>query len=157
MIHHFSIAAQDPETVGRGFVELFGGKLTRGPFEGSYMAWMDDEYGTAVEVYRVGGEFVLDEVALETEKSGYRENSNPSPHTATHAAISVARREDEILELARRLGWHASKKNRGGFDVIELWVENRVMLEILTAEMAADYLKASTSVLSDPQYLIAST
>ena len=32
-----------------------------------------------------------------------------------------------------------------GFDVVELWVENRVMLEILTDEMQAEYLESTTT------------
>jgi len=32
-----------------------------------------------------------------------------------------------------------------GFDVIELWVENRVMLEVLTDYMRQEYLESTTT------------
>jgi hypothetical protein len=48
-----------------------------------------------------------------------------------------------VLELAARHGWRALRLSRGSFDVIEFWIENCVMLEILTPEMAADYLRAT--------------
>jgi hypothetical protein len=45
--------------------------------------------------------------------------------------------------LAQQQGWRAIELSRGSFNVIEFWVENRVMLELMTREMTSDYLRAT--------------
>ncbi len=46
-----------------------------------------------------------------------------------------------MFAVAKREGWHAAKCVRGGcFHVIEFWVENRFLLEVLTREMQSEYL-----------------
>jgi hypothetical protein len=47
---------------------------------------------------------------------------------------------EEILQIAGDNGWKALELSRGGFNVIEFWIENRVMIELLTPDMARDYL-----------------
>jgi hypothetical protein len=47
------------------------------------------------------------------------------------------------MAIAAREGWPAKYRKRGGvFGVIELWIEGRQMMEILTPEMQAEYLAA---------------
>jgi hypothetical protein len=51
--------------------------------------------------------------------------------------------EAEVFAIAQREGWMAKYRKRGGlFGVIELWLENRQMMEVLTAEMQREYLAA---------------
>ena len=69
--------------------------------------------------------------------------NEPSDHTATHAALSVTLDETRIKDIATREGWRAIICDRGGiFQVIEFWIENRIMFELLTQDMARDYLEA---------------
>lgn len=50
--------------------------------------------------------------------------------------------QEEIEEIGKREGWRVVKCSRDGvFDVIEFWLENMVMLELLTAEVAQHYQK----------------
>ena len=42
--------------------------------------------------------------------------------------------------IAQRAGWHCFDCNRGPFHVIEVWVENETMVEILPPAYAAEYL-----------------
>ena len=70
----------------------------------------------------------------------FRHDPRASGHTATHAAISVDLEVDEVLAIAAREGWRALVLPRGGFEVIEFWIDNTVMIELLTPAMAADYL-----------------
>jgi hypothetical protein len=141
MIHHLSIPASDPRHVAEVFVELFGGTLTRfGPYRDSYIAWSRDAHGTAIEVYPVGTELFPDTGG---GQANFRHEPRATGFVATHAAVSVDRSEAEILAVARREGWRALRLPRGGFDVVEFWVENRVMLELLTPEMARDYLETT--------------
>lgn len=139
MIHHLSIPATDTRHVAEVLVELLGGLLTPfGPYPDSWIAWAGDEHGAAIEVYPVGTEMfpAPDGVG----QASFRHAARTGPFTATHAAVSVERTEEEVLAIASREGWTAIRLSRGPFDVIELWVENAVMLEILTPDMAADYL-----------------
>jgi len=142
VIHHFSIPAQDPRHVAEVLNELFDGTLTRfGPYRDSYIAWSGDEHGTAIEVYPAGTEMFPDSGG---GQANFRHEPRATGFTATHAAVSVERSESEILALAAREGWRAIRLPRGGFDVIEFWIENRVMLELLTPAMARDYLLTTT-------------
>jgi hypothetical protein len=61
------------------------------------------------------------------------------PYSATHAAISMPAETNAVRRIAEREGWRALHATRGPFDVVELWLENRVLIEVLTPEMAADY------------------
>ena len=58
----------------------------------------------------------------------------------THFALSVAAQADAVEAIARREGWQCYRCNRGPFHVIEVWVENESMVEILPPEYAAEYL-----------------
>ena len=55
----------------------------------------------------------------------------------------MPRTAEEIHTIGEREGWRAVRLSRGPHDVIELWLENRVMLELMTPEMTADYLAAA--------------
>lgn len=140
MIHHLSIAARDPEHVAAVLAELIGGQAYPfWPFSGSHIAIAGDAHGTAIEVYPLGTELLpggrSDPVHAVT-------NSQHSAFTATHAAISVAIDEERIKTVAARENWRAVTCDRSEFKVIEVWIENRVMIELLTPEMAKDYLRA---------------
>jgi len=45
-----------------------------------------------------------------------------------------------VQEIAERAGWRWFDCNRGPFHVIEVWVENETMVEILPPEYAREYL-----------------
>ena len=140
MIHHLSLPAQDPRHVAEVLVELFRGKLTGfGPYRNSFIAWAGDEHGTAIEVYPTGTEMLPDAGA---GQANFRHNAQASPFVATHAAISVDRSKEEIYAIAKREGWRAIELPRGPNNVIEFWIENSVMLELMTQEMARDYVGA---------------
>lgn len=102
---------------------------------GSFFALQLDEHGSGVEVYpagtelqpggAVGGSFVKNDVR------GYG---------PTHFALSVATDADTVRAIAQRAGWQCFDCNRGLFHVIEVWVENETMVEILPPEYAREYL-----------------
>lgn len=143
MLHHLSIPVQEPERVARALAEVLGGDVTEfGPLPGSWIAWARDEAGTAIDCLPVGTELRPGEGAEECQ---FASSEHPSRFGAVHAALSVDRTEDEIRSVAAREGWRAARCDRGSFRVVEVWVENAVMLEFLTAEMAADYLAAVRS------------
>lgn len=141
MIHHISIPASDPQHVAEVLVELFDGLLTRfGPYPGSWIAWACDDVGAAIEVYPVGTEMFPPEGPGQAQ---FRHDPAASGFTATHATVSVQRTAEEIHRLAEREGWRAARLSRGPHEVIEFWIENRVMLELMTPEMTRDYLASA--------------
>ncbi|HWS53342.1 MAG TPA: hypothetical protein VN228_04425 [Pyrinomonadaceae bacterium] len=143
MIHHISIAAKEPSRVAEVLAELWGGySFPFPPVPGSYIAMPGDTLGTAIEVTPLGGELVP---GADGEEVQSRRNETPSPYTATHAAVSVPTSEARIKEVAAREGWRAETFERGGvFRLVELWVENRLLLELLTPAMQRDYLDFMT-------------
>jgi hypothetical protein len=75
-----------------------------------------------------------------TDPAQMRLDPAPPPLGCFHLAIATDRSPDEILAIGAREGWRAVRCSRGGFfDVIELWIENGVLIEVLTAEMQRDY------------------
>lgn len=144
MIHHISISARNPERVAQALAEVM--KALVAPFPphpGSYFVLPQDNYGTGIEVYPIGSELLPGEGNSSCQ---FAINDNTSQYTATHAAISVPTSTEEIEQIAEREGWRAVRCNRDGiFDVMEFWVENRLMIEFLTPEMASQYLAFITN------------
>ena len=140
MIHHYSIAVEDTQKVAGVLQELFDGHVNKfAPYKNSYMVWFDDAYGTAIELYPLGTEM---HPGRNDEPAQFSTSANATGYSATHAAISIERDRETIFNLAKSLGWRAQELSRGHFNVIEFWIENRVMIELLTPDMAADYLAA---------------
>ncbi len=140
MIHHLSIPASDTRRVASVLVELFDGVLTGfGPYHDSWIAWAADDMGTAIEVYPVGTEMYPPDGPGQAR---FRHDATASGYTATHATVSVPRSIEEIQAIGAREGWRAVRLSRGPHEVVEFWIENRVMLELMTPEMTADHLAA---------------
>ena len=140
-IHHYSIPVQDTRLVADVLRQLFQGSITPfGPYQNSWIVWFGDEHGTAIELYPLGTEMFPD---VGNGQANFRRNESASGFTATHAAISIDRSREEILTFAINNGWRALELSRGSFNVIEFWIENRVMIELLTPDMARDYLAAT--------------
>jgi hypothetical protein len=137
MIHHLSIAARDPRHVAGVLAELMGGvAVPFPPNPGSWFALQRDEHGSGVEVYpagtelRPGGE----------NGAGFAKLPEARRFGPTHFALSVATAADAVAAIAGREGWQCHRCNRGPFHVIEVWLENETMVEILPPEYAAEYL-----------------
>jgi hypothetical protein len=140
MIHHFSISARNTAHAASVLAEILNGRsFPFGSVPGSHIAITEDGHGTAIEVYPAGVE-----LAPGTHSDPLQTVANPhsSHFSATHAAISVDKTEDELRSIAEREGWRALHCDRGPFRVVEFWLENRLLIELLTPEMAADYLLA---------------
>ncbi|MBD2356459.1 hypothetical protein H6G41_17810 [Tolypothrix sp. FACHB-123] len=139
MIHHISIAVQNPLHVAQVIAEVWRGQaFPFFPCPGSYMALPMDEHGTVIEVLPLQTQLVP---GTDDEQSQFVQVNDSRGITATHAAISVPISQEEIEAIGKREGWRVLRCNRDGFfDVIEFWLENTVMLELLTPEMTAEYL-----------------
>lgn len=149
MIFHISIPAKNPERVAKVIAELWRGEAF--PFlpmarNGSWVAFAGDDRGSGIECYPRGAQIspsqeerptgftvtVDDAVAQATDEHSGR--------IATHAAVYSPLSQEEILALAQREGWLSRFAQRGRFHVVEFWLENAVMLEVLTENLKSEYL-----------------
>lgn len=137
MIHHLSIAAKYPEQVAHVLAEVWQGKAYPfPPHPGSYMVFPGDEYGSLIEIYPLGTELT----PADGDEPNFEYNPNTSELTATHAAVSVPTDIETIQKIGDREDWRVQVCNRGPFHVVEFWVENRLLLELLPPAMASEYL-----------------
>ena len=161
MIHHVSIPARDPQHVAEVLAELMNGRCHPfGPLEGAYMAASGDEQGTMIEVYP--DRATLD-IPANDDQVVFGDNATPPKTWPFHVLLSVPREREEIERIGAREGWRAKTFGRGMqgekpfFHVIEFWLENRLMIEVVSPPMAQEYkdfLKnAQMSVMSDPESL----
>ncbi|ATB42946.1 hypothetical protein CYFUS_008425 [Cystobacter fuscus] len=142
MIFHISIAAKDPKRVASVIAELWRGEsiefLPAG--NGSWIALAPDERNTAIEVYPLGNL-----LSFKTPSSVTADpNSAGAGLSATHVALATHMSSDEVFAIGAREGWFTRPMYRKmGFRVIELWVEDRVVLEVLPPDMQAEYLETT--------------
>lgn len=139
MIHHLSVAAHDPKAVAGFFAELFDGVcIDFRPHPGSYMALKADGHGTGVEVYPAGSVLVPDGA----DGGAFLRRPVEGPQrTATHFALSVEADLATVQAMAEARGWACHVCNRGGnFRVVEVWIENDWLVEILPPAFAAEYV-----------------
>ena len=67
------------------------------------------------------------------------------PFLTTAVTLSVERTQDEVLGIAQQAGWRAVVAARGTHEVIEVWIENRVLLEVLTPAMLIERARPARS------------
>ncbi|WP_305987899.1 hypothetical protein [Roseibium sp. MMSF_3544] len=137
---HFSITATDPEHVARELAVILGGRaMPFPPFPDSWIAFGAEDNGTAIEVYPVT--HILD--AGETQVDCLV-NRPDTGRTFAHAAIGSPLEVHALLDIGAKNGWLARKCNRGPFECVEIWLENRLLIEVLDQAMQADYRKGMT-------------
>ncbi|WP_341530471.1 hypothetical protein WKK05_15000 [Nostoc sp. UHCC 0302] len=137
MIHHLSISAENPQHVAQVLAEILQGQATPHPFSpDGYIVFPFDEYGTEIEVYSLGTEITPGD---SEEKRAYIQNPAASKFTATHFMISVPASAEQIEQIAQREDWLMERASFG-FDFILLWVENRLLIELLTPEITTQYI-----------------
>jgi len=160
MINHISIAVNDPERVASVLAEIWDGMVFPfPPAPDSFLVIANDGRGTAVEITPAGtvlvpGEGLPDEndpdVATEEFEAQFVQSEFKPTYVATHLNISTKKSIDEIREIAKREGWRVLVCNRGEglFQLIEVWVENTFMLEVMTPEQTARYVE-----VIDPEFI----
>jgi hypothetical protein len=141
MIFHFSIGADDPKRTATMFAELWRGEAFYFPMvgKGSWVAHAGDDRRSTIEVYPRDLAFYPNE-----EGEGHQRNEPVSRHVPFHAAVATPLSIEEVEEIGRRYGCHTILCNRGPFRVIEFWVDNALMIEMLTPEMQTEYQRSVT-------------
>jgi hypothetical protein len=136
MLHHMSFPAADPYRVGRVLAELTDGHCFEFPVTpGAYMVNFGDDHGSGLEIIPADRVWLpgADEVDVGS-------SAPPLACSGFHVAISVPVSRERIEEVGAREGWLVRVCDRGPFQLIELWVENRFMIELLTSTMTPAYL-----------------
>ncbi len=142
MIHHISLDAKNPKHVATVLAEIMGGEVVPAPPNFRPDSWFvlaHDQHGTLVEVLPLGTEMCPDDM-----EAGFQVG-NSAPYVPTHAYISVQVNAETLLQIGEREGWLARYCDRGPFDLIEFWFENRQMIEFAPPEMSAKYLALMTN------------
>src|SRR5215510_6236037 len=144
MIHHVSIPAREPQHVAEVLAELMGGtRYPFGPLEGAFMAASGDAHGTMIEVYP---ERATLDIPKNDDQVVFGDNASPPQTWPFHVLLSVPLEPEQIEAIGAREGWRAKTFGRGKSEgtshfsmSIEFWLENRLMIEVVSPEMAREY------------------
>lgn len=162
MINHISIGVNDPEKTANILAELWNGMvLPFPPSPDSFIVLANDGKGSAVEVTPIDvvlepGEGLPDEESFnagtptgENEARFVRTGFRPR-YVSTHLNINTHLGVDEIMAIGKREGWRTLVCNRdnGLFQLVEFWIEDRFMLEVMTPEQTARYIE-----ITDPEFI----
>lgn len=153
MINHISIAVNEPEKVANFIAELWDGEVFPfPPAPGAFIVLANDGKGTAIEVAPSGTILVpgeglpdenkLDSVTEEFESQFIKSEFVPR-YVATHLNTNTKKSIDEVREMAKREEWRVlvCNRDRGLFQLVEVWIENTFMLEVMTPEQTARYVE----------------
>jgi hypothetical protein len=151
MIAHFSIPARDPRRTAELFGRLIDGAVMPFPVvEGAWVAIAHDGSGVGVEVvpaataHHMGqgeaGEAIPGPFVMPWETQ-IRPDGDAGSSSGFHVAITSALSAEEIIALAQAENWRAVHCDRGGvFDLVEVWVDNRSLVEVMPPEGMKRYL-----------------
>ena len=141
VIYHVSIPAQNPDHVASTIARLVGGQhFPFHPIDGARIVLFGDAHGSAIEVYP-------DDIELDigSDMLKARPTTAPRDRYSTHAAIATPLSPAEVLAISGNAGWMARDCDRGPFTLLEVWVENRLLLELLTPSSQEDYRRSMTA------------
>ncbi|MBW8639804.1 hypothetical protein K1W69_21600 [Hoeflea sp. WL0058] len=139
-LKHLSLNAEEPQRVAMLLATLLGGEaLPFPPFPDSWIAFSGADDGSAIEVYPNGHRLKAGPDRIECY-SGQPDRN----HSFVHAAFGSPLTADEILAAAKREGWLSRLCDRGPFRCIEIWLENRILVEVLDPDMQKDYREGMT-------------
>lgn len=127
MIFHASIPADDPQHVAQVLAEIWKTHYFPFVFPNSYVVISGNEWGNNIEVCKRGDEQVPASVEV-----GLRRNATPSRYSEVHLLIGTELTFEQIFAIGEREQWIARSCDRASFDLVELWVENRFLIEIVT-------------------------
>ena len=135
MIIHASVPADDTARVARVLAELWRCEYFPFLFPGHFLVAAGDDRGTQIEVGPRGKQIVPAGTMM-----SFQPNPSPSPYSEVHLNIATPLTADEVLAIANREGWTARVCDRGGiFKVIEFFLENKFMLELMTDQELRRY------------------
>lgn len=138
---HISINASNPEHVAEFLARILGGRaMPFPPFPDCWIAFAKADDGTAIEVYPA-----THVLSAGTEQIACTVGAADLSQTFVHAAIASPLSRQEIMGAAQQEGWLSRICNRGPFECVEIWLEGRLLVEVLDPAMQADYHQGMTA------------
>ncbi|WP_299048923.1 hypothetical protein [uncultured Tateyamaria sp.] len=132
---HLSVDAENPEHVAGVLARIMGGTaLPFPPCPGAFIAFDRSDDGTAIEVYPAGMQ-----VQRGPDQIAFVQGPATSGAVASHVCLTSDLTEAQLLDIGTRNGWTARTCNRGPFSCVEIWLEDRVLIEALDPGMTQDY------------------
>ncbi len=147
MIRHISIDADHPLQVARVLAEIWNGKVYQFFYPGSYTVMPFDDYGTAIVVFPQGTVWQpgsdAQSAQLAAAASPDLASRDSGNALALHAALSVPTTQQQIEQIGRREGWRVLTREQGdgAFKLVEFWLENRILIELLPPGFETQYLQ----------------
>lgn len=152
MIAHVSIPARNPHETALLLAALIDGEAFEFPVvPGAWIAVARDGSGLAVEVYpetmaHHPGKGDVDPAlkpegpqTMPWEDQIYADGPQIRA-SAFHFALASPLTDEQILNVAQRAGLRAVKCERGGvFGLVEVWLENALLVEVLSAREFSRY------------------
>lgn len=152
MIAHFSIPAKKPRGTALFFAAVIDGLLFEFPVvPGAWIAVANDQSGLAIEVLPLDmahhpGTGEVDPAlqpagpaASPWEDQIHPETEQTRP-SGFHVAVTTRLTAAEIIARAHAAGWRAVACERAGiFGLVEVWVDNNFLVEVLTPADTARY------------------
>ena len=131
MIQHVSVTADDPRSAAETVARLLGGRAVPiGPTEGTWTAFGPDPVGNMVEIMPRGSEFHRKGDHVETRKG------DAIRHSGFHVMIETPLSEEEVLAFG---DGSAVRATHGPFDLIEFWIDDCLLLEVLPPNLSQAY------------------
>lgn len=156
MINHISIGVNEPEKVAGVIAEFWNGVvLPFPPAPNSFLVLANDGRGTGVEVTPINTILVPGEglppesdtaVPTEEYEAKFVTSDFVPRYVPTHLNINTHLSIGEIKAIAKREGWRTLVCNRGEglFQLVEVWIEDRFMLEVMTPEQTERYIEITS-------------
>ncbi|MGH6719867.1 MAG: hypothetical protein ACREER_11155 [Alphaproteobacteria bacterium] len=141
-IVHLSLPAAEPRRVAKVLAKLMRGRVSNfSPTKGAFYVGTDSPTAAAIEVYPEHTALVPGEGP---EAPGrFVETESAPRHGPVHVALASPLTRAEVMALGTGEGWRTLPCRRGdSFNVIELWLENRLLIEVVAAEDQEEALPA---------------
>jgi hypothetical protein len=140
MLHHLSLNAHDTDRVATALAEILDGTVIAAPsppfHPSSRFVCTWDERGTMVEIGPWGATWQPDS----QEQSDVVDIQHMPEHNYFHGLFLARIGIDGVLAVARREGWRGALVDNGPFQVVNVWFENRQLIEFTTPELLPDYV-----------------
>lgn len=153
MIVHASIPSTRPREVAELIAKIIDGEaIAFPPVPGAWVAIPRDGSGNTVEVYPLGTvarpgvgspDPSLDVPGPGTKPWETQLHRDPGQKMegASHVALGTRKTLEEIVRLGEEMGFRTVPCERGGiFGLIEVWIENKFLIEVVTEPELKRYL-----------------
>jgi hypothetical protein len=144
MTDSIAIAVQNPQSVAEALVKIWQGTCAPFPFlPNSYVVMPQDPAHPSIEIFPADTELVL----AETEETAVRFYAMLASRAVTpREPVPVPATLAQIEQVAQACGWpiHADFCCSSG--KVQIWIEDRVMLELLPTAFVQSSRVASPSI-----------